>query len=185
MTNKTILEKNDFFSDHDISLGSRFAPRHATCDFQLNLIHWLCWYLKSTKFFHLPFSVCPPSVLSSIVQQRTIFKKKKRGIQFLGDRPPQYYRVNHLPRLIASSVGHRFARGGSTKQECWYCLKNIRAFILHWVWCSALGFYWCGFDVKVEKDVSVKEQKPGSLVPFFITAVVRLGEWDAFWELQP
>lgn len=44
-----------------------------------------------------------------------------------------------------------------------------------------LGLMFCfgillmGFDVKVEKDVSVKEQKPG-LVPFFITAVVRLGE---------
>ena len=31
-------------------------------------------------------------------------------------------------------------------------------------------------DVKVAKNVSVKEQKPGSLVPFFMTAVVRLGE---------
>ena len=96
MTNKTILEKNDFFSDHDISLGSHFAPRHATCDFQLKLTHWLFWYFKSTKFFHLPFSVCPPSLLPSIVQQRTIFKKKE-GTQFLGDRSPQYYRVNHLP----------------------------------------------------------------------------------------
>lgn len=93
--------------------------------------------------------------------------------------------------VTASSVGHRFARDGSTKQECWYCLNNIRAFILHWVWCSALGFYWCGFDVKVETDVKVeknvyvKEQKPGSLVPFFITAVmVKLGEWDEFWEFQ-
>lgn len=83
MTNKTILEKNDFFSDYDSSLGSHFAPKHATCDFQLNLTHCFAGTLN-TKLFHFPFSVCPPSLLPSIVQQRTIFKKKE-GTQFFGD----------------------------------------------------------------------------------------------------
>ena len=82
MTNKTILEKNDFFSDHDTSLGSRFAPKHATCDFQLNLTHCFAGTLNLLNFFISPFP-CVLHLFYPVYYNKGLFSRKKRAHNFL------------------------------------------------------------------------------------------------------
>ena len=168
------MGKNHCFSDHAVPPGPQIAPRHGVCDFQFNLTHWLCSYFKSTKIFMLLCLHAFP-LFSPPVYNKRLFSEKKLGAWSPWRQIFTVLKCGSPSTVSASYLWCLLLRDSSIKWECWYYLENIGASIFHLIWCPALGFCWCGFGVKVEKNVSRERAETSQLGTIFHYGCIQIG----------